>query len=231
MKKNKKLKTLIFAGLGLVILGSVALPALLSSCGEKNLLNNTEAFDNSLTSPILSPDTATRLRLISTHAQGTASVTLTEQKNIISSGGENAILSAAVAEVKKLANLGLVPSLSPESSAQKLTCSAATYTNDEDISSRVTVWKLSFTADGFDINIWMDAETHKIFCISFDNTDFSLSSANIRGICDAWGDYLGLEPNSPVPSRNGFTAVFGETAFDFSTRSTGISICISASGF
>ena len=229
--KGHRLKKLLFGGLVLVIICSVALPALLSSCGEKSLLNNVETFDNTLTSPNVSPSTKTRLSLISSHALGTSAVTLTEQKNIIASGGENAVLSAAVAEVKKLANLGLVPSLDPDSSAEGLTCSAATYTSAEDISSRVTLWKLGFSADGYDISIWMDAETHKVFCVSFKNTAFELSSENAQGICDAWGSYLGLTGSLETAGETGFSAVFEETEFEFLTDSEGISVCIAGSGF
>ena len=95
--------------LGIVILGSVALPALLSHLGEKSMLKDVGTFDDTLTAQYTSPDTKTKLALISKHALGSGNITLTEQKNIISSGGENAVLSAAIAELKKLSNLGLVP--------------------------------------------------------------------------------------------------------------------------
>ncbi|MBQ1223496.1 MAG: hypothetical protein IIX84_04330, partial [Oscillospiraceae bacterium] len=174
MKKIKNLKNLLFVVLGIVILGSVALPALLSHLGEKSMLNDVGTFDDTLTAQHTSPDTKTKLALISKQALGSGNITLTEQKNIISSGGENAVLSAAIAELKKLSNLGLVPLLSPDASAHGLSCSAATYTNSEDPSARVTLWKMNFSADDYDITLWMDAQTHKIYCVSFENTVFSL---------------------------------------------------------
>ncbi|MBR6772585.1 MAG: hypothetical protein IKM29_04225 [Clostridia bacterium] len=231
MKKVKKLKILLFAGLGLVILCSVALPALLAHFSEKSLLNDVGMFDDTLTPPNTTPDIETKLALISKHALGSGNITLTEQKNIISSGGENAVLSAAIAELKKLANLGLVPSISPDASASGLSCSAATYTNSEDPSSRVTLWKMNFSADGYDISLWMDAHTHKIFCVSFENTAFSLPETNTQSICEAWGNYLGVESDIAFSSESGFSAAFGESVFIFSSYSNGVSVAIATSGF
>ena len=231
MKKINKLKNLLFVGLGVVILCSVALPALLSHFGEKSLLKDIGTFDDTLTARHTTPDIETKLALISKHAFGTGNITLTEQKNIISSGGENAVLSAAIAELKKLANLGLVPSISPDSAAHGLSCSAATYTNSEDPNSRVTLWKMDFSADDYDIYLWMDAQTHKIFCVSFENTLFSFPEANTQSICDAWGSYLGVESSSAFSSQTGFTAAFGETVFSFTRLGNGVSVSITPSDF
>lgn len=231
MKKIKNLKTLLFVGLGVVIVCSVALPALLARLGEKSMLKDVGTFEDTLTAQHTSPDTQTKLALISKQALGTGNITLTEQKNIISSGGENAVLSAAIAELKKLSNLGLVPSISPDASAHGLSCSAATYTNSEDPSSRVTLWKMHFSADDYDISLWMDAQTHKVYCVSFENTMFSLPEANIQSICEAWGSYLGVEYNGAYSSQTGFSSAFGETVFSFSTLGNGVSISITPSGF
>ena len=231
MKKIKSLKNLLFVVLGIVILCSVALPALLSHLGEKSMLNDVGTFDDTLTTQHTSPDTKTKLALISKQALGSGNITLTEQKNIISSGGENAVLSAAIAELKKLSNLGLVPLLSPDASAHGLSCSAATYTNSEDPSARVTLWKMNFSADDYDITLWMDAQTHKIYCVSFENTVFSLPEANTQSICQAWGSYLDVEFNGVFSSQTGFSAAFGETVFSFSTLGNGVSISITPPGF
>lgn len=231
MKKIFKLKNLLFVGLGIVILCSVALPALLAHFKEKSLLKDIGVFDDTVSTKIVTTDTATKLTLISAHASGNARITLTEQKNIISSGGENAVLSAAIAELRKLANLGLVPSISPEASALGLSCSASTYTDAENSSSRVTLWKMNFSVDDYEISLWMDAQTHKVFCVSFDNTGFSLPSANARSICDAWGSYLGVDCNRMVLSESGFSAVYNITVFNFTSHENGISVSIDPSDF
>ncbi len=231
MRRQKKLRTILFVLLSIVIVCSVSLPAVLSAYTEKKLLANVGEFEDTLVSPENTLDTETRLTLVATHTTGDRAVTLTEQKNIISSGGENAVLSAAIAELKKLSDAGLMPSISKNAAAKNLICSAATYSDAENISSRVTLWKMSFTADSFDIVIWMDAQTHKVFCVSCTNTNFYLSDEIAASFCDAWGSYLGLERQNLTVSDGKFYASFNGKSFEFSSDGTVLRICLSNSGF
>lgn len=215
MKRQKLIRNLTFIALAFVIIASVALPAILASYGEKKLLSDTNLFDNGVSAPEPSEDVRAKLLLITDHAMGTRPVTLTEQKNIIASGGENAVLSAAVAELKKLSDFGLLPAVSPSAPAENTVCSAATYLDPENISSRVTVWKLSFSADGYDITLWMDARTHTVFCAAFTNTAFSLSDAKAQSIASYWGSYIGLDEGTVTVSGDGFSADYSGVSFDF----------------
>ena len=231
MKRQKKLKTLLFVLLGFVILCSVILPATLTSYGERKLLDRVGIVEDKRETESEAPSAEEKLKLISDHASGTRPVTLTEQKNIISSGGENAILSAAVAELKKLSNAGLMPAVSSDTPATDLTCSAATYIDPENSALRVTVWKMKFSADGYVIEIWMDAETHTVLCISFENTDFYLSPSMAQSLCNAWGSYMGISPDSAELTDDGFSAGFAGVPFRFTSVTGSVSICISDCDF
>lgn len=231
MKKQKLFRTMFFAALVLVIVASVALPAILASYRENKLLSHLGSLENNISAPDPSDDIRSKLMLISDHSSGARAITLTEQKNIISSGGENAVLSVAVGELKMLADRGLLPSLPPTAPAENAVCSAATYVDPKDPDRRVTVWKLSFSADGHLIELWMDALTHTVYCVSFSDTSFSLSRVNALGLCNSWGSYLGLENGTAAVTQEGFSANYDGLCFEFSDIGQSVFIRLSPSEF
>ncbi len=230
-KKTLSPKVFLFILLGVVIVCAVALPAALSRFGERKLLGAVGEAGLSRTEQPEPVSTLQKLLLILDNSTGSRQITLTEQRNITASGGENAVLSSAVYELEKLSNAGLLPALPSDSPASGLSCTAATYTDPEDTNLRVTVWKLEFSADGHDICVWMDTETKLVYCISFTNPRFGLSTAIAENISAAWGNYIGLEPGTPVITGESFSTAYEEVSFDFIGKRDVLCIRLSDSGF
>ncbi len=232
MNRSRTFRILLFVVLGAVILCAVFLPQMVASVGERSLLERIGRAQTEETPEKTEPDVAARLSLIAGHGSGERAVLLTEQRSVLAAGGSNAVLSACCAALNDLADLGLLPRLSDSAVAADLTCTAAVYSDPEDNDLRVTVWKISFSAAGHLINVWMDAQSGTVYCALLTNTTFSYPSAAAKGMAAAFGGYLGLSGGDLELRSNGFILSFEDVSFEFASMDGGaVFFRVAGSGF